>query len=278
MDQDDVIGNRLATARKKKGLTQIELAEALGGRYNQQTISHVERDRSTLRVDGLVNAAKELNVSTDYVLGFTDDPTSADDRLSLAANTQFQSEELVPIFREWPLPVSREDTVASFEGVGLVFRRIQLQREGIDPDYARVFSVRGHSIYPTLPNASVILVDYQRTTLKDGCIYLFRTMGTLLVKRALQEETDRFWWTNDAPYFDAFQHDLRSDVWGQVRWVGGMLAESVEALPQVPLGASSAALSRQVLRRDGFTCQLCGARPGGLYDGPRKGSTRKYSR
>ena len=83
-----MIGDRLATARKKKGLTQIELAEALGGRYNQQMISHVERDRSTLRVDGLVNAAKVLNVSTDYLLGFTDDPTSADDRLSLAAKTQ----------------------------------------------------------------------------------------------------------------------------------------------------------------------------------------------
>ena len=55
-----MIGDRLATARKKKGLTQIELAEALGGRYNQQMISHVERDRSTLRVDGLVNAAKVL--------------------------------------------------------------------------------------------------------------------------------------------------------------------------------------------------------------------------
>ena len=54
----------------------------MGDKYNQQMISHVERGRSSLLVDGLIAAAREMKVSTDYLLGLTDSPLAADNPTS----------------------------------------------------------------------------------------------------------------------------------------------------------------------------------------------------
>ena len=70
-------------------MTLVELSAALGDRYDHSVLSRVGANKSSLCLEGVVRAAQELNVSTDYLLGFTDDPISAHDRLSLAAKTQF---------------------------------------------------------------------------------------------------------------------------------------------------------------------------------------------
>ena len=93
-----VIGERLAIARKKAGLAQVELAVAMGDRYDQKMVSHVERGRSNLRFEGAVKAARELGVSLDYLAGLTDDPTPAA-QLSKAVhaaegNSRYVSEDL----------------------------------------------------------------------------------------------------------------------------------------------------------------------------------------
>lgn len=74
-----MMGERLAEARRRAGLSQIELAAALGEHFDQPMISQVEAGRGLLRSDCMVSAAKELQVSTDYLLGITDDPTPAVD-------------------------------------------------------------------------------------------------------------------------------------------------------------------------------------------------------
>ena len=71
------IGERLAEARKRAGLRQVELAVAMGERYDQTVISAVENNRSRLRYEGLFRAAQELGISLDYLFGLTDDPTPA---------------------------------------------------------------------------------------------------------------------------------------------------------------------------------------------------------
>ena len=76
----------MAAARRRAGLAQVELAVALGDRYNQPMISMVERSRSSLLLDGAVKAAKELGVSLDYLTGLTDDPTPAAELSEQAAS------------------------------------------------------------------------------------------------------------------------------------------------------------------------------------------------
>ena len=62
-------------------MDQIEVAVELGFQ-SHSAISHVETERSSIHVDRLASAAKLLQVSTDYLLGLTDDPTPADQRSS----------------------------------------------------------------------------------------------------------------------------------------------------------------------------------------------------
>jgi len=57
-------------------MDQVELAVALGFR-SQGAISNIERERSSIHVCRLGSAARLLSVSTDYLVGLTDDSTPA---------------------------------------------------------------------------------------------------------------------------------------------------------------------------------------------------------
>ncbi len=79
MSSERQLSARLRAARQRAALTQAELGTELGERYDRSMIGHVEAGRSGLLVDGLAKAAGALKVSTDYLLGLTDDSTPAAD-------------------------------------------------------------------------------------------------------------------------------------------------------------------------------------------------------
>lgn len=67
-----MLGNKLKKLREARSLTQAEIAAEIGvsrERYNQY-----ENNRRAPDYDTLVILAKSFNVSTDYLLGRTDDP------------------------------------------------------------------------------------------------------------------------------------------------------------------------------------------------------------
>ena len=59
--------------REDADLTQSELAKEFN--VNQITISQYERGTRQISLDMLINYAKKFNVSTDYILGLTKNPT-----------------------------------------------------------------------------------------------------------------------------------------------------------------------------------------------------------
>jgi transcriptional regulator with XRE-family HTH domain len=61
------IGARLATLRQAKGITQVELAEAIGS--NQRNISYYESDHGQAPPLVLAKIARALGVTTDEILG-----------------------------------------------------------------------------------------------------------------------------------------------------------------------------------------------------------------
>lgn len=67
------LGQRLAHWREQRGLTQKDIAKAVG--LSPQQISGYERDYRTPPPDTLKELATLLRISTDYLLGLTDDPT-----------------------------------------------------------------------------------------------------------------------------------------------------------------------------------------------------------
>lgn len=72
-------GDRLRRLRETMGLTQAEAAARLtaaGSGINQAFLSQVERGEKSVSLETLVALAKLFAVSTDYLLGQTDDPAS----------------------------------------------------------------------------------------------------------------------------------------------------------------------------------------------------------
>jgi transcriptional regulator with XRE-family HTH domain len=73
MEVRRVLAARLKRHRMSLGLNQTELAERTGIPY--QVISRLEHGHQSIYVERLVELAKTLKVSIDYLVGRTDDPT-----------------------------------------------------------------------------------------------------------------------------------------------------------------------------------------------------------
>ncbi len=73
--------DRLKELRERSGHTQESLAELLGKDIKQ--IWRWEAGKAAPSADALVDLAKALNVSTDYLLGVSDNPTTKDQPESL---------------------------------------------------------------------------------------------------------------------------------------------------------------------------------------------------
>lgn len=67
-----VLKDRARELRKAAGLSQKELGEVLG--LSQNTISTIESGSRGTTIEKLVLLAEFFHVSTDYLLGITDDP------------------------------------------------------------------------------------------------------------------------------------------------------------------------------------------------------------
>ena len=67
-------GQRIKELRAEKGLTQKELANLIGGAQN--TIAQYEKGLAKPSVDVVVKLVQIFNVTSDYLLGITDYPSS----------------------------------------------------------------------------------------------------------------------------------------------------------------------------------------------------------
>lgn len=61
------LGQRIAGLRKAQGLTQVQLAEAMG--VAQQTVAHYEAGRLRLLAGALPNLSDQLGVSVEELIG-----------------------------------------------------------------------------------------------------------------------------------------------------------------------------------------------------------------
>jgi len=68
-----LLGEKIATLRREKNLRQEDLAKLLG--VSRQTISNYEKGERHPDPQMLSRLARFFNVSSDYLLDLTDDPT-----------------------------------------------------------------------------------------------------------------------------------------------------------------------------------------------------------
>ncbi len=69
---------RLKELRKKAGLTQVELASIFG--YSTQRYNYYETGKNEPDNETILKFAQHFRVSTDYLLGSSDDPTPPDEK------------------------------------------------------------------------------------------------------------------------------------------------------------------------------------------------------
>ncbi|MDE0109950.1 MAG: XRE family transcriptional regulator [Bryobacterales bacterium] len=218
-----MIGERLATARRRAGLKQVDLAVALGERYNQSVISAVEHGQSSLRLDGAVRAAQVLGVSLDYLVGLTDDPVPATDRASSVEAPPEQSpiksrssgrilhftssgdagaeDEFESVRRYDRRDLRLAAGSHSFSDIepaaGEVrFRLDWLRAQNLRASNLALLDAAGDSMAPTIRDGDSVLVDESRIEPVHGRVFAMRTVDGPLVKR-LRKRRDRWWADSD---------------------------------------------------------------------------------
>ena len=230
-----MLGERVARARKRAGMKQVELAVALGDRYDHTVISAVEHNRSSLRLDGAVKVARTLGVSLDYLTGLTDDWTPAAelaDRLGTAEAAVAHAAVLRPDYSPVQLVTGgavgggAEGDAEHARVDGYVpFRNDWLAKHGLDPRRCSVIPVIGKSMEPEIQDGAVILVDHQRTRRRHDRVFVVATEDGELVKR-VRRNTDGWWLVSDHTDQDRYPPmpwPPGAAVRGQVLWTGRTL-------------------------------------------------------
>lgn len=64
---------RLRNTREDRDLSQAEIGKLL--QKSQQGYNHIETGRAELKIDDLIRLCRFYNLSADYLIGLTDEPT-----------------------------------------------------------------------------------------------------------------------------------------------------------------------------------------------------------
>ena len=182
-------------------MSQRQLAGAMGGRYDQTMISHVESGRSGLVGEGLSKAAIVLGVSTDYLFGLTDEPTPANLLAQGTVESRKESVDLVRVPKIAQLRLgsdSGNDEYDSTIVARISFSEEWLKERGVDPGNCQLVDIRGDMMEPTIPDGSSIFVNLGAGEFKHNGVFLLqfeqqiieRTLRYLMPVRLTLEESD----------------------------------------------------------------------------------------
>ena len=89
-----LIGTRIAALRKKRGLTQDQLADLIG--INQILVSKYEVGRVKLSAEMLYRFAKVLKTSADYILGLDEENQEVETLSLKIVKRMYEIEKLEP--------------------------------------------------------------------------------------------------------------------------------------------------------------------------------------
>ena len=204
-----MIGDRLADARRRKGLTLADLATALGDRYDHSVLSRVEANKSSLRLDGLIRAASELDVSTDYLLGLTDDPTPAAQLLE-------QAERLRQLL------VLKELTGPRAPEYAALGRQLNQLAESLDlprlPSQSASVTMPDNSMEPNIREGERLLADRDATRFYEGGVFAVSLGEDLLVRRAYRDAAGGWQLVSDNPDWKPVLWSAYAVMIGEVLW------------------------------------------------------------
>jgi transcriptional regulator with XRE-family HTH domain len=104
-----VLGERIKHLRTINAMSQNELAHKIGSSQTQVWKYETGQNEPTSGV--IINLAKALNTSPDYLLGFTDDPER---KVSVVSDLTYREKAIIQAVRSGKL----EDVVKTFMAEG----------------------------------------------------------------------------------------------------------------------------------------------------------------
>jgi phage repressor protein C with HTH and peptisase S24 domain len=198
-------------------LSQEEMAATLG--VNKTRIVSLENDKakklSNEEIDKLVN---QLNINVSWLI--TGVGAMRVYEASLDANKDFV---YIPMLNDVQAAAGIGATVPDVEIVDshLAFRRNWIKEQGISAKDASVIHVVGDSMFPTLTNGDVLLVDRSQRRLIIDKIYVFREEEGIMVKRFKSRSGNLLTLASDNQSIPDRTLDLEqnNDIIGRVVWV-----------------------------------------------------------
>ena len=167
----DSFGDKLKECRRAKGLTLEELAQKYNRRFeggmSKGTLSKYENNKQEPLVSVVGNLTEILDVSTDYLLGRTDNP-----QLDFAAGGESPDNIYpIPVFNSVSAGLGRyaDSTPEEYIPTYIPY--------GSDPDQYIRINVSGDSMSPLIDDGSQILVRLQ-PTVDNGSIAVVILDGT----------------------------------------------------------------------------------------------------
>lgn len=190
------VGLRVKEARKKAGLSQLQLAEAIG--VKQPTISELERGESQsssyliqiaqicgVNPNWLQTGALHFDRVEDQQASYGSPTTSPIGAFDLwDSSTPLGKDEVeLPFFKEVELSAGNGSSVVKENtGFKLRFAKSTLKRQGVSAEHAACVVVSGNSMQPVLPDKATVGIDTANTKVKDGEMYAVDHDGLLRVK------------------------------------------------------------------------------------------------
>lgn len=143
---DKTFGRRLAEARKKCGMTQQQLANALD--VHVTTIAKIETGTRKPSFELLLKMAQVLNVSMDYLLGFVDHPQEQSKNAQIYPEEEFKE---IPVYNG-----ARAGNEGTYPDGSTIIDYVRISKDIPGEFGVKVF---GDSMEPEIYDGDIVIVN-----------------------------------------------------------------------------------------------------------------------
>ena len=174
----ETLGSRLKSLRKDKKMTQQQLADVIG--VSKTSVIYWERDENIPKHESLVQLAKALNITPEYLLYGASNVSTWD------AGTPLEDDEVeIKFFKDFKVAcgIGTVGEALESEWRRLRMSKSTLRNQGISKDNCVAMTAHGDSMKGTINDGDTVYVDLGRRTVKDGKIFAICHGGLFKFKR-----------------------------------------------------------------------------------------------
>ena len=194
----------------------------------------IESGQRNPSLEKLVSIASALKVTTDYLLGLAEQASPGSELIRLGTGNGSLSDktDMVGITQYPGIMAANQGNVALSSITSIAISVNSSEPDSINLGGVEFVVVQGNSMYPTLPDGTVVLIDRGRTGLNHNFMYLISVNTTTYeIRRLRQDNQGKYHWHTDI-YLDLEQLPNANmgrliDSWRGEVWFGEMRRNSL---------------------------------------------------